>query len=134
MHRNSLVLRLLRRACGVIVALGAVNAALLLLTADPDALLITYRRGGLTPLITFFAAACACWLCLRLTGSQKRPPVLPVIAVVSALALLIVLWRTADGTADEQQIVTPSPSSGHSQPDGRAPDTLVPTAAPTVGP
>ncbi|MFJ7417345.1 hypothetical protein ACIQXD_01880 [Streptomyces uncialis] len=134
MHRNSLLLRLLRRACGIIVALGAVYAALLLLTADPDALLITYRSGGLTPLITFFAAACAGWLCLRLTGPQERPPVLPVIAVVSATALLIVLWRRTDGTVDEQHIVTPSPSSGHSQSDGRAPDTPVPTAAPTVGP
>ena len=57
MHSSGL--RLLEGACRVIVAIGAVCATLLLLTADHDALLITYKRGGLTPLIIFFAVACA---------------------------------------------------------------------------
>ena len=111
MHSSNLALRLLEGACQVIVALGAVYAALLLLSADHDALLITYKSGGLTPLIIFFAAACVGWLCLRLIGSRQRPPVVLVLGVVCAVGLLAVLWRTTHGTVEEQH-VTPSPPSG----------------------
>lgn len=105
MHSSGL--RLLEGACRVIVALGA---ALLLLTVDHDALLITYKRGGLTPLTIFFAVACAGWLCLRLIRSRQRPPAVLVIGVVCAVGLLTVLWWTTHGTVEEQH-VTPSPPS-----------------------
>ncbi|WP_406109109.1 hypothetical protein OG698_40495 [Streptomyces sp. NBC_01003] len=59
MRGSPLALRLLEGACAALVALGVVYAAILLLAADPDALLITYKRGGLTPLIIFFAGSCA---------------------------------------------------------------------------
>ncbi|WP_331762635.1 hypothetical protein OG612_46035 (plasmid) [Streptomyces sp. NBC_01527] len=136
MRTSCLALRLLEGACGVIVALGVVLAALLLLIADPDALLITYRHGGLTPLIIIFAGACAGWLCLRLISSRRRPPVVLVIGVVCAVGLLIVFWRGTRGTVEEQH-VTPSPPSGRFhqwQPPDNVPGTVQPPAPPSVGP
>ncbi|MFE7765954.1 hypothetical protein [Streptomyces sp. NPDC057438] len=92
------------------MAIGAVCATLLLLTADHDVLLITYKRGGLTPLIIFFMVACAGWLCLRLIRSRQRPPVVLVIGVVCAVGVLTLIWWTTHGTVEEQH-VTPSPPS-----------------------
>ncbi|WP_405651723.1 hypothetical protein OG581_14140 [Streptomyces sp. NBC_01386] len=136
MRGSRLVLRLLEGACAAFVALGVVHAAILLLAADPDALFITYKRGGLTPLIIFFAGASAGWLCLRLIRSRQRPPVVLVIGVVCAVGLLTVFWRTIHGTVEEQH-VTPSPPSGRfqqSQPPDSAPGTVQTPAPPSVGP
>ncbi|MBA2949670.1 hypothetical protein [Streptomyces himalayensis] len=136
MHSSCLVPRLLEGACKVIVALGAVYAALVLLLAHPDALLITYKHGGLTPLIIIFAGACADWLCLRLIRSRTRPPIVLVIGTVCAVGLLTVLWWGTRGTVEEQHI-TPSPPSGRfqqSQPPGNAPGTVQPPAPPSAGP
>lgn len=136
MRSSRLALRLLEGACAAIVALGVVYAALLLLIADPDALLVTYKRGGLTPLIIFFAGACGGWLCLRLIRSRQRPPVVLVIGVVCAVGLLTVLWRGTHGTVEEQHI-TPSSPSGRfhqSQPPDNAPGTVQPPAPPSAGP
>ncbi|PWI12302.1 hypothetical protein DIZ27_01555 [Streptomyces sp. NWU339] len=136
MHSSCLALRLLEGACKVIVALGAVYAALILLLADPDALLITYKRGRLTPLIIIFAGSCAGWLCLRLIRSRQRPPIVLVVGVVCAVGLLTVLWRGTRGTVEEQHI-TPSPPSGRfqqSQPPGNAPGAVQPSVPPSAGP
>ncbi|MGW8688019.1 hypothetical protein ACWGNN_44830 [Streptomyces sp. NPDC055817] len=136
MRSSCLALRLLEGACKVIVALGAVYAALVLLLADPDALLIIYKRGGLTPLIIIFAGACAGWLCLRVIRSRTRAPVVLVIGAVCAVGLLTVLWQGTRDTVEEQYI-TPSPPSGRfqqSQPPGDAPDTVQPPAPPSAGP
>lgn len=124
MDRRSLTWRLLEGACRLLVALGAVYAVVLLLTADPDALLITYERGGLTPLILLFAGACAGWLCLRTIRSRQRLPVMVVIGVACAIGMLAVLWRTANAPAEEH--VTPSPSS--------VPNTGQPPGPPSVEP
>ncbi|MFC8202039.1 hypothetical protein ACFUTV_42660 [Streptomyces sp. NPDC057298] len=112
MHSSSHALRLLEGACRVIVALGAVCAALLLLTVNPEALLIAYKRGGLSPLIVLFAGACVGWLCLRLIRSQQRPPVVLVIGAVCAVGLLSVLWQTTHSTAEEQRFPPPPPTAG----------------------
>ncbi|MEU0957152.1 hypothetical protein ABZ353_33220 [Streptomyces niveus] len=136
MRSSRLALRLLEWACAAIVALGVVYAALLLLIADPVALLATYKRGGLTPLIIFFAGACAGWFCLRLIGSRQRPPVVLVIGVVCAVGLLAVIWRGTHGTVEEQH-VTPSPTTGRfhqPQPPDTAPGTVQPPAPPRAGP
>lgn len=137
MRRSSLTLRLLEGACAAIVALGMVFAAVLLLVAQPEALLYTYRRGGLTSLIIGFAGACAGWLCLRTIRSRQRPPVALIIAVVCAVGLLTVMWRTTRGTAEEQH-VTPSSPPGRfhpSPPPGDAPGTVQPPAPPpSLGP
>lgn len=126
MRSNSLTLRLLEGACAAIVAMGVVYAALLLLVAQPEALLYTYKRGGLTSLIMTFAGACAGWLCLRMVRTRQRPPVALVIGVVCAVGLLAVMWRTTRGTVEEQH-VTPSPTTG---PFHRS----EPPAPPSLGP
>lgn len=129
--------RLLERVCAVIVVLGVLYAALLPLIADGTALLSTYKRGGLIPLIIIFAGACAGWLCLRLARSRKRPPtVLVVVGGVCAVGLLAVMWWTTRGTVEEQR-VTPSPTSGRfhqSAPSDNTPGTVTPPAPPSAGP
>ncbi|MFE6888246.1 hypothetical protein [Streptomyces sp. NPDC057694] len=135
MRSGRLALRLSEWACAALVALGMVYAALLLLVADPDALLVTYKRGGLSPLIIFFAGVCACWLCLRLISSRQRPPVVLVIGVVCAVGLLAVLWRGTQGTVEEQH-VTPSSPSGRFHPSQHpddAPGAVQPPAPPSAG-
>ncbi|MFD9445868.1 hypothetical protein ACFWBR_43900 [Streptomyces sp. NPDC060006] len=136
MRSGRLVLRLLEGACAAIVALGVIYAALLLLIAHPDALLVAYKRGGLTPLIVFFAGACAGWLCLRLIRSRQRPPVVLVIGIVCAVGLLTLVWRGTHGTVEEQH-VTPSPTTGRlhqEQPPDNAPGTVQLPAPPSAGP
>lgn len=132
MRSSGLTLRLLEGACAAVVAMGAVYAAVVLLAAQPEALLFTYRRGGLTSLITVFAGACVGWLGLRMIRSRQRAPVALVIGVVCAVGLLAVTWRTTRGTVEEQH-VTPSSPPGRfqpSQPPGDAPGTVQPPAPP----
>lgn len=136
MNVSRLALRILEGALAAVVVLGVLYTALLPLVASRMALLSTYKRGGLTPLIIIFAGACAGWLCLRLARSRKRPPIVLAAGSVFAVGLLAVMWS---GTRDtvEQQDVTPSPTTGRfhqSAPPDNTPGTVPPPTPPSAGP
>ncbi|MEU0112790.1 hypothetical protein ABZ137_03450 [Streptomyces bobili] len=136
MHGSRLAQRLLEGVCAAIVVLGVLYAALLSWIANHDALLSTYKRGGLTPLIVIFTGACAGWLGLRWARSRRRPPIVLVVGGTCAVALVAMVWWGTRGTVEEQH-VTPSPSTGRfhqSQPPDNAPGTVTPPAPPTAGP
>lgn len=127
------MLRLLERACAVIAVL---YATLLALFTDYDAFLVTYKNGDLTPTIAVFTGACVGWLGLRLVRSPRRPPVGLFVGGVCTVGLVAVLWWTIHPTVEEQQHVTPSPSTGglKSQSPDSAPGTAPLPAPPAAGP
>lgn len=136
MNASRPALRLLEGALAVVVVLGVLYAALLPVIASRTALLSTYKRGGLTPLILIFAGACAGWLWLRLARSRKRPPIVLAAGSVCAVGLLAVMWSGTRDTVEERQ-VTPSPTSGRfhqSAPPDSTPGTASPPAPPSAGP
>lgn len=136
MRSGRQALRLVEGACAAVVALGLCYAVLLALFADRLALLMYFKRGAYTPLITVFAGACIGWLCLHGARSRKRPSAMPIIGIPCVVGLVAVMWWTTHGTVEVHQI-KPSPPSGRfdqSPPPGNAPGTVQPPAAPTTMP
>ncbi|MEI5527136.1 hypothetical protein WB401_34830 [Streptomyces brasiliscabiei] len=131
MSGNRRALRLLEGVCAIIAVL---YVALLVLSTNHDALLITYRNGDLTPMIAVFTGVCAGWWGLRLVRSPRRRPLL-LVGGASAVGLVAVLWWTAHPAVDEKH-VTPVPSTGGlaSQPSDSTPGAAPLPASPTTGP
>ncbi|MFE2738782.1 hypothetical protein [Streptomyces sp. NPDC059349] len=119
MNRGRRVLRLLEAVCAAVTVLFA---ALLVLSTNYDALLITYRNGDLTSTIAVFAVACAGWLGLRLARSPRRPAVGLLVAGACGVGLLAVLWWAFRPAAEERHDTTPTPGP------------TAPPAPPTSGP
>ncbi|MFC9462537.1 hypothetical protein [Streptomyces sp. NPDC056983] len=119
MNRGRGVLRLLEGVCAVVTVLFAV---LLVLAANYDALLVTFRNGDLSSTIAVFAVACAGWLGLRLARSPRHPAVGLLVVGVCGVGLLAVLWWAFRPAAEERHDMTPTPG------------LTAPTAPPSSGP
>ncbi|MFM9371533.1 hypothetical protein [Streptomyces sp. Da 82-17] len=116
-----LALRLLEGACAVVVVLGMVYAVIALWLAHHVALVVTYRRGGLTLPIIVFVGACVGWLLLRLIRSRwGSPAALCVIGASSAGLVALTWWALPPPPAEPRIPQPPSRERFHPPPPDSA--------------
>lgn len=80
--------RLLEAVCALTVG---VLVALLVWGADPGAVRVAWREGGMSGVTVVFVAACALWLVLwrRRTGRGRLPRPVAVLLCGAAVALVV---------------------------------------------